>query len=120
MKCNVVCFPLGILSEDLHLFLETNLPKPAKKSKGENYVLGVSEPKLGAAITESLNFPCQHTGAVPEIVRGIRLHFASLVKGMSPCTLVVSYVDRVFSQVLHHKLLLLPNLVWVTAIPEPK
>lgn len=55
------------------------MPKPGK---GENFVLGVSEPKLGAAITEALAIQCQHTGAVPELVRGIRLHFASLIKGI--------------------------------------
>lgn len=80
MRCHaLVTFFSGVLSEDLNLFLETNLPKPGKK--GESYVLGVSEPKLGAAITEGLGIHCQHTGAVPEIVRGIRVHFASLVKG---------------------------------------
>lgn len=81
---NINSISEGVLSEDLNLFLETNLPKPGKK--GESYVLGVSEPKLGAAITEGLGVQCQHTGAVPEIVRGIRLHFASLVKGFTPQT----------------------------------
>merc|ERR1712071_52945 len=70
----------GVLSEDLHLFLETNLPK---NEKGKNNVLGVIEPKLGASITESLGMPCQHTGAVPEIIRGIRMHFPNLVKGFT-------------------------------------
>jgi len=72
----------GIISEDLHLFLETNLPKIEKKGKNA-YVLGLIEPKLGAAITESLEIPCQHTGAVPEILRGIRMHFHNLVKGFT-------------------------------------
>ena len=63
--------------------METNLPKPEKKSKGDGFVLGVSEPKLGAAISESLGITCQHTGAIPEIVRGIRLHFPNLVKGIN-------------------------------------
>lgn len=58
------------------------MPKPEKKSKSNSFVLGVSEPKLGASISESLGITCQHTGAVPEIVRGIRMHFASLVKGI--------------------------------------
>jgi len=69
----------GILSEDLHLFLETNMPKPEKK--GVKFTLGVIEPKLGAAITEALAISCNHIGVVPEIIRGIRVHFASLVKG---------------------------------------
>ena len=78
---NLLCFdmPSGILSEDLHLFLETNMPKPGKK--GTKFTLGVIEPKLGAAITEALAISCNHIGVVPEIIRGIRVHFASLVKG---------------------------------------
>jgi nucleolar protein 56 len=72
---------LGVLSEDLNLFLETNLPKPEKKGKKDSFVLGVSEPKLGASISEILGVTCQHAGVIPEIVRGIRLHFAQLVKG---------------------------------------
>jgi nucleolar protein 56 len=70
-----------VLSEDLNLFLETNLPKPEKKGKKDSFVLGVSEPKLGASISEILGVTCQHAGVIPEIVRGIRLHFAHLVKG---------------------------------------
>lgn len=69
---------IGVLSEDLHLFLETNLPKSDKK---DGILLGVAEPKLGAAITESLGTQCSHIGAVPEIIRGIRAHFPNLVKG---------------------------------------
>jgi nucleolar protein 56 len=72
---------LGVLSEDLNLFLETNLPKPEKKGKKDSFVLGVSEPKLGASISEILGVTCQHAGVIPEIVRGIRSHFAQLVKG---------------------------------------
>jgi len=75
----------GVISEDLHLFLETNLPKAEKKGKNA-FVLGVIEPKLGAAITESLEISCQHTGAVPEIIRGIRMHFPNLVKGFTAQT----------------------------------
>jgi len=72
----------GILSEDLHLFLETNLPK----EKDGGLLLGVAEPKLGAAITESLSVSCSHIGAVPEIIRGIRRHFPHLVKGFTAQT----------------------------------
>ena len=34
-------------------------------------VLGVCDTKIGAAITEELGVTCQHTGVVPEIVRGM-------------------------------------------------
>lgn len=70
----------GIVPEDLKLFLDTCIPKAEKKSK---YVVGVSDPKLGASITEALNIKCDHTGAVPEIIRGIRFHFHHLVKGLT-------------------------------------
>lgn len=61
------CNSTGILPEDLNLFLEGALPKRKKRSK---CTLGVSDPKLGAAISEALEIPCSHTGAVPEVLRG--------------------------------------------------
>lgn len=70
----------GIITEQLQLFLERNLPKPSKK---ERITLGVSDHKLGAAITEAVGINCTHIGAVPEIIRGIRLHFHNLVKGFT-------------------------------------
>ncbi|XP_036618853.1 nucleolar protein 56 [Trichosurus vulpecula] len=68
----------GIVHEDLRLFLETNMP--AKKKKA---LLGVGDPKIGAAIQEELGYPCQTGGVVAEILRGVRLHFHSLVKGLT-------------------------------------
>ena len=68
------------MSEDLHLFLETNLPKIEKK--GENaYVLGVIDPTLGAAITKIFKINCQHSEPVRAIIRGIGMHFHNLVEG---------------------------------------
>ena len=75
---NVNAVSEGIVTEDLQLFLDTNLPSKRKK-----VILGVSEPKLGAAISEALGVKCQHTGAVPEILRGIRLHVHNMVKGFT-------------------------------------
>ncbi|NXS58022.1 NOP56 protein, partial [Brachypteracias leptosomus] len=68
----------GVLHEDLRLLLETSLP--AKKKK---VLLGVADPKLGAAILEELGYQCQTGGVVAEILRGVRLHFAALVRGLS-------------------------------------
>ncbi|NXH18211.1 NOP56 protein, partial [Bucco capensis] len=68
----------GILHEDLRLLLETSLP--AKKKK---VLLGVGDPKIGAAILEELGYQCQTGGVVAEIMRGIRLHFHALVKGLT-------------------------------------
>ncbi|KAJ6658595.1 hypothetical protein lerEdw1_019983 [Lerista edwardsae] len=75
---NVNAVSEGILHEDLRLLLETNLP--AKKKK---VLLGVSDAKIGAAIQEELGYQCQTGGVIAEITRGIRLHFPSLIKGLT-------------------------------------
>ncbi|CAM2113758.1 nucleolar protein 56 [Caretta caretta] len=75
---NVNAISEGILHEDLRLLLETNLP--AKKKKA---LLGVSDAKIGAAVQEELGYQCQTGGVVAELTRGIRLHFHTLVKGLT-------------------------------------
>ncbi|XP_042322898.1 nucleolar protein 56 [Sceloporus undulatus] len=75
---NINAISEGILHEDLRLLLETNLP--AKKKK---VLVGVSDAKIGAAIQEELGYQCQTGGVVAEVTRGIRLHFHSLVKGLT-------------------------------------
>ncbi|KAL4231581.1 snoRNP complex protein nop56 [Mactra antiquata] len=70
----------GVLHDDLRLFIETNVPKSSKKQK---VILGVGDSKIGASITEEMKVSCQHTGIVPEIIRGIRVHFHNLVKGLT-------------------------------------
>ncbi|KAL0276923.1 UNVERIFIED_CONTAM: hypothetical protein PYX00_004384 [Menopon gallinae] len=77
---NINAVSEGIVSDDLQLFLETQLPKPSKQSK---VVLGVSDPKLGAGICEVLGITCNHTGIFPDVIRGIRYHFHQLVKGFT-------------------------------------
>lgn len=76
---NVNAISEGLLPDDLSSFLDTTLPKASKKP----VTLGVADPKLGAAIAEALEVQCSHIGAVPEILRGIRNHFTSLVKGFT-------------------------------------
>ncbi|KAG3262956.1 nucleolar protein 56 isoform X1 [Ictidomys tridecemlineatus] len=68
----------GIVHEDLRLLLETHLPSKKKK-----VLLGVGDPKIGAAIQEELGYNCQTGGVVAEILRGVRLHFHNLVKGLT-------------------------------------
>jgi len=68
----------GAVTDDLKNFIESNLPKKKKK-----FVLGVSDSKLGGAIADTLDIKCSHIGVVPEIIRGIRFHFAKLVKGLT-------------------------------------
>ena len=61
------------------MFLETNVPKSSKKLK---VLLGVSDPRIGAAITEELQIQCVHTGAVPELLRG-QCNHNSITIGLS-------------------------------------
>ncbi|NWT48350.1 NOP56 protein, partial [Chroicocephalus maculipennis] len=68
----------GILHEGGGLLLETSMP--AKKKKA---LLGGGDAKIGAAILEELGYQCQTGGVVAEILRGIRLHFHALVKGLT-------------------------------------
>lgn len=70
----------GVLPPCLQVFLETNVPKSKKKK--QPVVLGVADPKIGVVITEQMGISCQTTGVVPEILRGIRLHFPNLVNGL--------------------------------------
>ncbi|XP_037347204.1 nucleolar protein 56 [Pungitius pungitius] len=69
----------GVVHADLKLFLETNLPLARKKK----VVLGVSDAKIGAALQEEFTISIQTGGVVAEIGRGLRLHFHSLVKGLT-------------------------------------
>merc|ERR1719385_430916 len=46
-------------------------------------VLGVSDSKLSASINDACGIKCSHVGVVPEVIRGIRQHFAKLVKGLT-------------------------------------
>uniref|UniRef100_A0A8C4IJW3 Nucleolar protein 56 n=1 Tax=Dicentrarchus labrax TaxID=13489 RepID=A0A8C4IJW3_DICLA len=69
----------GVVHADLKLFLETNLPLSGKKKA----VLGVSDAKIGAALQEEFSVSIQTGGVVAEIGRGLRLHFHSLVKGLT-------------------------------------
>jgi len=76
---NINAVSEGIVTPDLKLFLETNLPKAGKKGA----VLGVSDSKLSSSIGDELGIKCSHIGVIPEVIRGIRFHFAKLVKGFT-------------------------------------
>lgn len=67
----------GKLPEDLKMFLEENLP--AKEKKRRKVVLGISDSKIGATITEEFGVTCSFTDIVPEIIRGIRAHYEKLI-----------------------------------------
>ncbi|XP_017771253.1 PREDICTED: nucleolar protein 56 [Nicrophorus vespilloides] len=77
---NINAVSEGIVTEELQQFLDITVPKGKKK---KTVTLGVADAKLGAAITEALAIQCNHTGSVPEIIRGIRNYFPNLVKGFT-------------------------------------
>ncbi|XP_071506783.1 nucleolar protein 56-like [Diadema antillarum] len=78
---NINSISEGVMTEDLKLFLDTNLPESSKKRK--KITLGVNDAKIGAAIQEELGVPCQTGGTFSEIARGLRYHFHRLVKGLT-------------------------------------
>lgn len=80
MFSKLYCLFEGVIHDDLKVFLESNIPVGKKKSK---VTLGVSDPKLGAAIQESCEIFCEAGGIVSEIIRGIRLFFHKMVSGLS-------------------------------------
>lgn len=62
----MIYFSEGILTKELSAFLEANMPIPGSKDK---IALGVSDPKLGAAINEALNYSVTHVGVIPEVFK---------------------------------------------------
>jgi len=71
----------GILPEIALNFLSTSLPK-VKAGKKAKFVLGVSDPKIGNAISESLSIPCECNDLTLELFRGVRLHLSSFIDGL--------------------------------------
>jgi nucleolar protein 56 len=66
------------MTEDLHNFLEMNLPK-----KSSSYTFGVVDPALATAISEGLGgISCRSDETIREILRGCRLHLDTFVKGL--------------------------------------
>ena len=75
-----VLFFVGVVHDDLKLFLESNVPTGKKKSK---VTLGIGDSKIAASISEAVDIQCDTGGIVNEILRGIRFHFHKLVTGLS-------------------------------------
>jgi nucleolar protein 56 len=59
--------------------LELNLAKPSKKSSA---VLAVSDSGLAGNIKDALSLDCDVSNTSQELIRGIRLHAAKLLKGL--------------------------------------
>jgi nucleolar protein 56 len=50
-----------------------------KKEKKAKFKLGVLDSKIGNSIQSETGIPCTTADPVPELIRGIRLHFGELV-----------------------------------------
>ncbi|EGD74033.1 nucleolar protein 5A [Salpingoeca rosetta] len=72
----------GEVPDLLQDFLETNVLQAQSKKKSK-MVLGVADSKLGQSIAQAVGCKCDHTGVVPELLRGIRLHFTKLYPKLS-------------------------------------
>jgi len=68
--------------EHLKALLELNLSKPSKKNKVASVKLGVSDSTLAASIKRELGIDCDTSERSQELIRGIRLHAAKLLKGL--------------------------------------
>eukprot|EP01147_Barroeca_monosierra_P003862 gene3862-6359_t len=79
---NINAVSEGDVPSLLHDFLEVNFEK-AKSKKKSQVVLGVGDSKLGQSISQSVGCKCDHTGVIPELLRGIRLHFTKLYPKLS-------------------------------------
>lgn len=69
----------GIMTDDLKNFMEQSLPK-VKAGKKPKFSVGVSDPKIGAAILEATDIPCESNDRVQELLRGVRANFKRFVK----------------------------------------
>lgn len=70
------------MNSTLQGFLEQNLPK-SKSVKKCSFTLGVSDAKIGTGIQEALSMKCNAAEkVVAELIRGVRLHFATMMKDL--------------------------------------
>ncbi|KAA6374841.1 MAG: putative nucleolar protein 56 [Streblomastix strix] len=69
----------GVLGKDLQELLLTHLP-PIKKDKTSNYQLGVTEPRIAAAIQNKFKISCVCSALVDQLIRAIRLHFHKFIE----------------------------------------
>jgi nucleolar protein 56 len=82
LTCRARRVHAGVVNSTLNSFLEQNLPK-SKSVKKCPFTLGVSDPKIGTGIQEDLNIKCQAAEkVVTELLRGVRLHFATMMKDL--------------------------------------
>jgi len=76
---NINAVSEGIVHDDLKLFLSTNLPE----SKDVEVNLGIGDTRISGTIFEEVGVKCVSNDAVNEVIRGLRLHFPNMIKGLS-------------------------------------
>ena len=69
----------GVVHDDLKLFLSTNLPQ----NKDVEVNLGIGDTRISGTISEEVGVKCVCNEAVNEVIRGLRLHFPNMIKGLS-------------------------------------
>ncbi|KAF7980667.1 hypothetical protein HWV62_37089 [Athelia sp. TMB] len=69
----------AIVNDHLKSLIELNLSKPTKGSK---VLLGVSDSIFASNIKAETGIPCECSESTQELMRGIRLHAAKLLKGL--------------------------------------
>lgn len=74
-----ICISEGLLSEFLSDFIARTLTKKVTKGEERGWELGVTDPKLGSAIHETLGIPVVSNEGVLEMMRLVRLHAAALL-----------------------------------------
>lgn len=70
------------MHEHLKALLELNLSKSSQKTKGVKVKLGISDPQLAASIKSELGIDCDASERSQELIRGVRLHAAKLLRGL--------------------------------------
>mmetsp|Transcript_35312 Transcript_35312/g.92343 ORF Transcript_35312/g.92343 Transcript_35312/m.92343 type:complete len:508 (+) Transcript_35312:174-1697(+) len=78
---NINAVSEGVVHPLLKSFLEAKLPA-VKNPKKAKYALGVNDHRLGQQVRDDCNIPCLFVGIVPEMLRGVRRHFAKLIKSV--------------------------------------
>lgn len=67
------------VSSALKSFLTTHLPS-TKAAKKQKFALGICDPHMGQAIFQETGITASYNETVVEMLRGIRTHFAHIVK----------------------------------------
>lgn len=62
-------------------------------------ILGVADARIASAVNELFSITCQHTGVVPELLRGKNLNFDENLFSMFFFSQVFDFIFRIWSKV---------------------